>query len=211
PLSISELNMLRQLDRDELSRFAGPFLAMVQDELVPEAEYGTVPEPLLQIAPPAESPRISKGHAGRPSRHGVLCELLATHGTREALPGLARAIESRRVLPPTERAPYRLDAIALLAIAARESSPESDAWLARWLDRPDPLVAGADQAPALGASAGALLLKRHGRSPLDFGLVEADDPFLAGVGVAGHRAASADALDRLRQWWAGRKEKPDGA
>jgi hypothetical protein len=211
PLSVAELNMLRQLDREELSRFAGPFLAMVQDELIPEAEYGTVAEPLLQATPSAESPSLRKGHTGRPSRHGLLCEILAAHGTREALPGLVRAIEMRRVLPPTERAPYRLDAIALLAIAARETSPESDAWLARLLGHPEPLVIGTERAPSLGASAGALLLKRHGWSPLDFGLVEADEAWLVGVGVAGHRAASDDALDRLRQWWAGRKEKPDGA
>ena len=46
------------------------------------------------------------------------------------MPGLAEAIAKNRFLPPTLLAPYRLEWLAALSIAARDPWPGVDAWLA---------------------------------------------------------------------------------
>jgi len=209
PLSAGELNMMRLLDRTELSRFAGAFLEMVEDQPIPEAERARLPDAAWPAAL-GEETSPGRGRTGFPSRHGTLCEILAQEGTPEAVPGLLRAIQTERLLPPRPSAPYRLDALAVLAIAARNPSSDSDAWLAALLTRTDALVLGLQEPPEVGATAGAMLLRRHGQVPSEFGLQPAEDPYLSAVGVAGYHAVSAEGLARLQQWWTARKERPDG-
>lgn len=210
PLSAAELGMLRLLDRGELSRFAGALLELVEDQPIPEVERARLPDGAWPAAALGEDVSPGRGQVGSPSRHGTLCEILVQDGMPEAVPGLLRAIQAERLLPPRPSAPYRLDALAVLAICARNPSAESDAWLAALLPRTEALVLGPQYPPQVAATAGAMLLRRHGQMPSEFGLQPADDPYLAAVAVPGFRAVSAEGLARLQQWWTARKERPDG-
>ncbi len=210
PLSAAELNMLRLLDRVELSRFAGAFLELVEDQPIPEDERARLPDAAWPAGALADELAPARGRVGETSRHGTLCEVLVQVGTPEAVPGLLRAIQAERLLPPRPSAPYRLDVVAVLAIAARNPSPESEAWLGALLARTEPLVLGPQAPPEIAATAGAMLLQRHGQVPSEFGLQPAEDPYLSAAAVPGYRATSAEGLARLRQWWAVHKERPDG-
>lgn len=210
PLSAAELSMLRLLDRVETSRFAAAFLEAVEDQPIPEAERAWLPDPAWPAGALGEDWALGRGRVGAPSRHGMLCEILAEQGTPEAVPALLRAIQAQRVLPPRPAAPYRLDALAVLAIAARHPSRESEAWLAALLARSEALVLAVPSPPEVAATAGAMLLQRHGQVPSEFGLEPAEDPYLSAVAVPGYRATSAEGLARLQQWWTARKERPDG-
>lgn len=210
PLSAAELNMLRLLDRVELSRFAGAFLELVEDQPIPEHERAGLRGAAWPAGALADDLAAGHGRVGETSRHGTLCEVLVQAGTPEAVPGLLRAIQAERLLPPRPSAPYRLDVLAVLAIAARNPSPESDVWLGALLARAEPLVLGPQAPPETAATAGAMLLQRHGQVPSEFGLQPAEDPYLSAAGVPGYRATSAEGLARLRQWWAAHRERPDG-
>lgn len=210
PLSAAELSMLRLLDREEVSRFAAALLEAVEDEPIPEAEQARLPEAAWPAGALGEDWAMGRGRVGAISRHGMLCVILVQEGTPQAVPALLQAIQAQRLLPPRPQAPYRLDALAVLAIAARHPSPESDTWLGALLAHTEPLVLGLQSPPEVAATAGAMLLQRHGQVPSEFGLQPAEDPYLSAVGVPGHRAGSAEALARLRHWWTARKERPDG-
>jgi hypothetical protein len=176
-----ELAMLAQLDPKEVSRFAGKYFALVED-----APLGPV----------------GRNHiGGRPSRGGMICTQLALDGTRDARAGVLEAIDRGRFLPPTPLAPYRLEWIAVLSIARRDPWPDVDQWLVGLLERTEPLREGRRDAPTLGASAAALLLLRHGRTPAEFGLAPAEDRLLSELHVTGHRFTSPEAPKRVHQWW----------
>jgi hypothetical protein len=176
-----ELALLEQLDPAEVSRFAGRFFQLVEDQ------------PL-----PAEG---SNGTWLRPSRHGAICVLLAMEGTREAVPGLLRAIEANRFLPPTAVSPHRLPWLAALSIAQRDPWPEVDAWLSGLIVRTDALVHGAAHAPELGATAAGILLGRRQQEPSKFGLETVPDETLADFNLSGCRFASPEARQKVQQWW----------
>lgn len=187
-----ELLMLAQLDPREVSRFAGEYFHAVDDRQLPR------PEPLTAF--------IHNSAGGRPGRFGMICAQLAVDGTKEAIPGLLKAIDKRRFLPPTSVAPYRLHWLAALSIAARDPWPQTDAWLAGLLGRDDPLVEGFPQGPRLGATAAAVLLKRHGQSLSEFGLQRANGSFPR-PRVDGYRFPTADAQENVRQWWEQEQKK----
>ena len=186
PLSEKELNLLEQLDANEVSRFAGKFFHLVADQ----------PLPAEGIDPTAP----------RPSRHGALCALLAAEGTREAIPGLLKAIEANRFLPPTPAAPYELSWLAALSIAARDPWPDVDAWLPGLIGRSTALVQGHANPPELGATAAAILLKRHRQDPAKFGLEPVPDETFKELGLSGYRFASPESRQQVRQWWEQRKK-----
>jgi len=180
-LSEAELVMLALLDPEEVSRFAGRYLLLVDDQsLGPDGRQRT---------------------GGRPSAHGLLCGLLAAEGTQSAGPGLVRAIEEHRFLPPTSVAPYRLEYVAALAIAQRDPWARADQWLASQIRQSEPLIDGRPTGPELGATAAAVLLERHERSAAGFGLEAAADPLLLQLGVPGHRFAAERERGRVEQWW----------
>lgn len=187
PLAEEELYMLAQLDAREMSQFAGKFLLEVPD--------GPLPAEKDADADADES------DSGRPSRHGMLCAVLAGEGTREAVPGLLEAIGRRRLLAPTEDAPYAWDWIAALAIAVRDPWPEVDPWLGSLIGRPEPLAVGQADGPELGATAAAILLERHGRAPTHHGLEPARDGTLERLKLPLHRFASPEAREALVKWW----------
>ncbi|MHC4177315.1 MAG: hypothetical protein ACYSWU_07405 [Planctomycetota bacterium] len=191
-LSEPELVMLSQLDAKEVSRFAGRYFHVVEDAPLPQ------PKPLTTF--------MHNRAGGRPGRFGMICAQLAVDGTKEAVPGLLQAIDKRRFLPPSPAAPYRLHWLAALSIAGRDPWPEADQWLAGLIGRRDMLVEGFPQGPRLGATAAAVLLKRHGRPYSDFGLQKATGPFPRPL-VDGYRFPTIDARKKLQQWWQQEKEK----
>jgi len=204
-LSLEELQLLRNLDREEVSRFAGDYFSVVEDQAVPADVLDTASErPPLPVADQFVRRQPVSGHS---SRHGFLCEILATEGTRAAIPGLLRAIRGGRFLPPTPQAPYQLPWIAALAIAARDPWPSIDAWLGELVGRADPLVTGRTSGPELGATAAGLLLTRHQQEPSQFGLTAAGDPLFDAARLAGYRFLAPSARERVERWWSERQAK----
>jgi hypothetical protein len=181
PLGFSEMLVLRQLDVREVSRFAGKYFNLLEDK--PWADYF-----------PPDEPAPS-------SRNGMICQLLASEGTKDAVPGLLDAIKENRFLPPTSAAPYRMSWLAALAIARRDPWPKVDAWLAGVVGRKEPLVEGRPDGPELGAAAAALLLIRHDRKPAEFGIKAVPEETLEGFGVESCRFDSAKSRKRVQSWW----------
>jgi hypothetical protein len=181
PLSRSEVWMLGQLDVREMSRFAGKYLNLVDDQ-----QWSTEPNYRFSV---------------QSSRNGLICGLLAVDGTKDAVPGLLDALRQHRCLPPTSAAPYRLPWLAALSIAGRDPWPEVDAWLAGIASQTETLVEGRPDGPELGATAAALLLKRRGQRAAAFDIQPVPEPLLAQFRIAGSRFTSADARKRLQAWW----------
>ena len=204
-LSLEELFLLEQLDPTEVSRFAGEYVLLVDDQAIPEdaarAYVGRPPTP-------GHNPMGSLYDSVLASRHGMLCFLLALDGDKAAMPNLLRALEKNRFLPPTAKAPHRLPWIAALAIAARDPWPGSDAWLAPLVEKTDALIVGREPAPELGATAAAILLARRGEELPLFGLKAVADPLLERIGLTGYRFAFPDARQRVLQWWSAHQPKP---
>ncbi|MGE0609778.1 MAG: hypothetical protein AB7O62_21995 [Pirellulales bacterium] len=190
-LSPDELGLLFDLDPAALSRFAGPYFQRVEDGHFLKEETG----------PSASHPLF--GDLGRISRHNCICLILAQCGTSEAVPGLVKAIESGRIEPPTRQARYHMGWIAALSIARRDAWPRTDTWLAGLLDRTDPLVVDMAAGSQLGATAAAILLKRHDALPESFGLAKANAELTDEFEWLGYRChgSSEEALARVRLWW----------
>jgi len=187
PLSEAELVMLAQLDADEVSRFAPKYFFAVEDGQLP----------------PSGKRRLG----GRPSRFGMLCGELAVRGTHEAVPGLMRAIDRGRFLPPTSMAPYRMHWLAALAITLRDPWPEVDDWLTEIVERDVVLVEGDPDGPQLGATAGAVLLERHDRQPSSFDLKPAPAAELLRLAIDGYRFSGEEARKQVLDWWQGEKDR----
>ncbi len=190
-LSEAELLMLAQLDPTEVSRFAGQYFPLVEDKpLSAERKPGSV------------------AGMGRPSRFGMICRQLAMDGTKEAAPGLLKAIQQGSFLPPTSKAPYHLHWIAALSIASRDPWPEADRWLAGLISRDDPLVEGYENGPQLGATAAGMLLRRHQGSAKELGLQSVIAAQLARWPIDPYRFPSTEVRDKVQQWWAEKQETP---
>jgi hypothetical protein len=192
-LSEPEVLMLSQLDAGAMSRFADQYLLLVDD-----ARYSDLgPERL----------------GGRSSCFSMICTQLAVGGTKEAAPGLIQAIDRQRVLPPIPSSPYRTPWLAALSIATRDPWPEVDAWLAKQIHSTE-LLADGDSPPSnaeFGATAAAILLKRHGQSPANFNLQAIPDPVLLQTHVEGYRFADLSAIGQIEKWWAQEKQHPSPA
>ncbi|MBX3413082.1 MAG: hypothetical protein KF708_10375 [Pirellulales bacterium] len=211
PLQPSEILMLGAVDREEFSRFVGPYFMAVDDT-------------------PFEIELAANTPAGQTSRHGLICLMLADRGTPTAIPGLLKAIEAKRILPPTPGGPCDMPWIAALAIASRVQErrewPDVDDWLASLVPRTEPLVLprrnvkpeeinSEDDAPEigemypdLGATAAAILLRRHGIAPSVYGLEPIGRQLLIHVGCQGHRFTQAHQREALLEWWGDRQTAP---
>lgn len=184
PLDERELMLLRQLDATEVSRFAGKYFNLLADEPI-----------LVEVDPQLEG--------DRPSRHNMICALLVASGTKEAMPGLLEALEQKRFLEPAGPAPWQIAWCAALAITQRERWPDSDKWLARAIERNEPLVVRRPSGPEIGATAAAILLRRHGQLPDRFGLESAGELLDKPTGLSGFRFSSSDARREVLDWWKG--------
>jgi hypothetical protein len=187
PLTEPQLVMLAQLDPGEVSRFACKYLATVDDAKL--SQSGT------------------RHIGGRPSRFGMVCARLAAEGTKDAMPGLTDAIAKNRILPPTLLAPYRLDLLAAISIAARDPWAGADAWLAERLGDTKSLMEGRPSGPEIGATAAAVLLSRHEQKPANFGLQPSPDSLLRELHVEGYRFDNNESRKKLQEWW---KQKASG-
>ncbi len=185
PLREREILMLPGLKPEEVSRFAAKHLMAVPDGELDD-------DPLEPVGL-------------RPSRHGLLCAVLADSGTREAVPGILEAIRRQRVRPPTRHAPYRWDWIAALGIAQRDPWPGVHDWLAGLIEREDPLAVEQESPPELGATAAAILLKLHERSPTAHGLRPLEDPVTAELRITLFRFTSPEARQAVIRWWQDRE------
>jgi len=200
-LSLEELALLEHLDPNEVSRFAGEYFLVVDDQAIPERAVGG-----SGGRPAAERAAGHLPYSTLGSRHGVLCAVLATEGTRAAVPGLLEAIQRKRFLSPTGKAQYRVPWIAALAIARRDPWPSVDQWLAQILGRTHPLVVG-DGDLDLGATAAGVLLARHGEEPGQFGLKEIEDALLDNVDLTGYRFETSADRERVKRWWSEQQGK----
>ena len=154
--SINERQILLMgtLDPATVSRQIGEYFLAVDDRRSEQAAEGFFPDDTRHFA--------------------KLCIVLGNIGTREAAPGLLKAIEKDRFLPPAA-GEERLEWAALLAIAARDPWDGLDAWL---LDQvaSDVQISrysveeNSEWDATLGACAAALFLKRRGLEPEDHGL-----------------------------------------
>lgn len=177
PLDDDELSLLDLLDVGAVSRFAGPYFQTVADG--PRDDY--------------------LGSLGSPSRHSLVCVWLAMHGTHDAIPGLAQAIEGRRITEPDDARPFRLPWIAALAIAARDPWQGEDAWLAQRIQRTDRLDLGGSS--DVGATAAAELLTRHGETLRDFGLEEVESEPINRLHLQSYRFETAEGRAAVLRWW----------
>jgi len=186
-LKDNELPMLAQLSQAEVSRFAGEYFLQVEDEQFSDSDTG--------------------GYSSfrRGSRHGAVCERLAMEGTKEAMPRLIEAIDTGRFLPPTSRAPYHMQWIAALAIANRSPWPEVDDWLASLIERTDNLIEGRGQGPSLGATAAAILLKRHKESHRKYNLRRVGETFMQRCRLEAYAYPSEIAPEKVLMWWEQKK------
>ncbi|MBN1394986.1 MAG: hypothetical protein JW959_08180 [Pirellulales bacterium] len=186
----SELVMLEGLDASEVSRFAGKYFLLVED--------GST----VATGPPR--------WGGRPSRFGMICARLAIDGTKESMPGLAEAIAKDRFMPPTPYAQYKLHLIAALSIAVRDPWPTADRWLADCIESDEPLRVIEDdfsKSARLGATAAAILLRRHDQSPRRLGLSPAADPLLNQIQLKGYRFSGEEGKKKVQAWWKDEKDK----
>ncbi|MCE9608097.1 MAG: hypothetical protein K8U03_24690 [Planctomycetia bacterium] len=184
-LTDREVDMLEQLDPDEVSRFVGPYLQGVPDR------------------------RLENGSPtafGNGSAHGNLCYKLSLIGTAEAGPALIGAIEKRRVLEPTTATPYRMDWICLFVLGERVGWPGLDDWLVAQLDRTDAISIREPSVADVGASAAALLVQRHGRTPSEFGLERQMFAELIDLENPGFRFSKPEGRADVKKWWLQTKE-----
>ncbi len=196
-----ELMVLAHLDSGEVSRFAGEYFLLVEDQALGPPEIALAPLDSLPGVN-AETEALQQVRlGGRPSRHGCICALLAYEGTKAALPGLLEALKKNRFLPPTPEGPYLLPWIAALGIAQRDPWPGVDGWLAGLLERPEALVEGQPEPPTLGATAAAVLLGRHGLDPIAFGLTSVRDALIERSGLSPCRFPSDEVRAKVERWW----------
>jgi hypothetical protein len=181
PLSETQLLMLAQLDPTEVSRFAGKYFMSFDDRRLGQS-----------------GPRRI---GGRPSQFGMICARLAVDGGKEAMPGLTEAIAKNRFVPPTLLSPYRLELLAALSIAARDPWMSVDAWLAELLGDTELLMIGRNSGPEIGATAAALLLKRHGQTPANFGLQPAPEGLIRDLHVDAYRFKNDQMRKKVIDWW----------
>jgi hypothetical protein len=177
-----DVRVLELLDQAVVGHFAGEFFSKVDD--APLAGLGS---------------NLLIGHT---SVHGAICCALAKTGTKDAAPGIIKAIESNRILPPDEAATYQMPMIALLAIAERDPWDGVEAWLHKQLEREDePLVTNVDPAPDLAATAAAILGERLGQSPQALGLTVVGEGFCQHVGLATYRFENAERREIVLKWF----------
>ncbi len=132
-----------------------------------------------------------------------ILQSLSRDGTPEALPGLMQGMESGRLAEISEDAPLDLAWAAALQIARRNESQAIDAWLGRQLKQDAPLTTNAE----VGATAAAILIKRHHESVEDFDLepVEPEPLIRQRLNpLVGYVFRNEEGRRRAIDWWRAR-------
>jgi hypothetical protein len=180
-----EIEMLMYVDPDEVSKFAGRYLQNIDD----------VPMPIE-----------SRMTFGNGSSHGMFCYQLAQIGTAEAAQAIAAAIDKNRVLEPNDAGPFRMEWLCLLDLTERVEWPGCDEWLAAQIDRTEHLDIRSTQRATSGASAAALLLRRHEQDPSAFDLERRIYDELRDLGNPGYRFTTPEGPAKVEKWWREAKE-----
>lgn len=175
-----EIDMFRYLDPVEASRFVEPYLSGVADERYDDG---------------------SPTAFGNGSLHGWFCYTISQLGTPAAGRGLAAAIDRDRILEPTAAKPYRIEWIAAFYLASQAPWEGVDAWLAKQIDRTEPLRIDEPEAADVGASAAALLLARHGEEPSAFHLERHVFDELIDLENPGFRFTKPEGREKVKRWW----------
>lgn len=194
-------NTIRRWQEDRLNPSEDQ-VVMLFDELEGVEQGALLGDYLAAVDDKAGDGFSLYGFPYKASCHARICFRLARYGKRSAVPGLVRAIENGRFLPPrADGNPYHYGWIAALAIAVRDPWKGVDEWLAGLIDREDRLFvplgdSGGDsrgETPTLGATAAAILAERNGWTIADLGLIRIELDHLNNAGCPGHRFASPEA------------------
>jgi hypothetical protein len=177
--------MLQQLDPREVSRFAGPYFELVPDRKLPTT--GADP-------------------AGQLTMHTMICSVLCTVGTHEAVPALEKLARAGHFGKPSFENPFDIAWIAALACASRDPWPKIDDWLAGLVGETHPVVTNSEPVAELGASAAGLLLERHDVSPSLFDLEPCGETGIERSRFAGYHFRSEEGRQRVVKWWARQRE-----
>lgn len=193
-LTERESIVLLQLDPAVVSQFVGPYLQQIDDEMLPENQELSV--------------------LGRTSSHALTCYIASAVGDDAALRGIRAALDAGRLRPPGPTALYDLGWLAAFELAGRAADPamgedpaaeedlELDEWLAALVGDETPLMPGVGESgPELGATAAALLLRRHEQLPAEFDLGETPVPPVLGLSGDYYRFLLPGGRDRVRTWW----------
>jgi hypothetical protein len=184
--TVEQLNLIPQLDSDVFSRFAGRYVQRLADSRL----------------------ETSDGRTGDDTVYAALSRFLAVLGTPGALPSWQQALEDGRFSTASQSSSV-LGWLALLAVARRNSGPESDQLLARLVPSQVPLALDVQPAPDVGATAAALLLARHRMSVHRFGLeptaMNQDEEI---IGAEPHRFDRSERRADVLRWWQDRSARP---
>jgi hypothetical protein len=179
-LSGREVDMLPYLDAKEVGRLVGPYLLGVDDRR------------LDQVSPTA---------FGNGSRHGWFCYMVAITATADAGPGLVAALEKGRVMPPTDHSPYRMDWISILTLCRRDPWPGAADWLAKQIDKTDPINVNSPDDADAGASAAAALVEMNGGEVAAFHLERKTFQELIDLENPGFRFRKPEGREMVKRWW----------
>jgi hypothetical protein len=181
---LTDFLLLDQLDASTISRFAGSYLAAAND-----GEGRPIPREWASGDPSL---------FGSPSRLGRFCLWLGDRGTRYAIPGLMDAIAQERIYKPDKDCSLNLPWIAALMIAQRDPDPDQDSWLAHQIARTELLDRDSAE---LGATAAAILLRRHHERLDEFGLEESDSAAIERLNLRGYRFHDQEHRISTLRWW----------
>lgn len=126
-----------------------------------------------------------------------LLSVVVEYGTAAALPGIVTASKQDLIKAEGE-SQLEIGWAATLAVAARERGASVDAILAGMIEQTDKLMK--EDPGDVGATAAALLLKRHGQHTEDFGLEASDSEVLPEI--TPHRFLAKQDRQRVLDWWA---------
>jgi hypothetical protein len=184
-LSNREVDMLPYLDEVEAGRLVGPYLLGVDDQR-------------LELQSPTAF--------GNGSRHGMFCTVVAIAGAAEAGPGLVAALEKGRVMPPTDHSPYRMDWVAVLTLCRRAPWPGVEDWLARQVDKTDPININTPDEADAGASAAAALVEMNGGEVSAFHLERKTFQELIDLENPAFRFRKPEGRELVKRWWKAKAE-----
>jgi len=184
-LSGREVDMLPYLDEVEAARLVGPYLLGVDDQR-------------LDVQSPTAF--------GNGSRHGLFCTVVAIAGAAEAGPGLVAGLEKGRVMPPTDHSPYRMDWVAVLTLCRRTPWPGAEDWLAKQIDRTDPININTPEDADAGASAAAALVEMNGGEVSAFHLERKTFQELMDLENPGFKFRKPEGRELVKRWWKAKVE-----
>lgn len=177
-LDATELRLIHHLDGPAVSRFAGPYLLQMTDQELPSG------------APQQYNFPVASGHR-------ALAVALFGIGTKDAAPGLMNAIREKRFLATTPNYPIGWEWMALLRIAQRDPWQDVDRDLISLVGSSESLAHPETSASELGATAAAILLERHGESPIEWGIEVVDEQPFDTLPLQPRRFLSAEARQRF--------------